>query len=152
MLCEVPGCDSRVRIVPGMGVVCEAGHAYHSMRYAASETVAASVHPVPAAPARTSPFVMLFGKHKGEPVHDLPSGYIMWLLEKVENMDARLREELEAQMEMREGRGVVRKAARIVGRASTRPSQASPTSRSSPSPSDTPPSAPSSRSPGRSTG
>lgn len=49
-----------------------------------------------------------FGKYKGEEIEDLPTDYIRWLLENT-TQGWRLTEELEAQLRMREGEGVVRK-------------------------------------------
>ena len=54
---------------------------------------------------------MPFGKHRDEPVEDLETGYIVWLLENCEGIDSRLEEELEAQLSMRRGEGVVRRSA-----------------------------------------
>jgi uncharacterized protein (DUF3820 family) len=51
---------------------------------------------------------MPFGKFKGEPLEDLPTSYIEWLLGEC-NLERRLEQELQNQLEMREGRGVARK-------------------------------------------
>ena len=50
---------------------------------------------------------MPWGKHKGEPMEDLPSDYLLWLAENVTGSDAVVRE-AEAQLQLREGRGVSR--------------------------------------------
>jgi exodeoxyribonuclease X len=53
------------------------------------------------------PMTMPFGKHKGEPVEDLPSDYIEWLLAECELRPA-LQKELENQLVGRQGGGIVR--------------------------------------------
>lgn len=53
---------------------------------------------------------MPFGKHRGEEVEDLETGYIVWVLENCEGLDERLQEELEAQLSMRRGEGAVRRS------------------------------------------
>jgi hypothetical protein len=50
---------------------------------------------------------MPFGKHKGERLEDLDSGYLRWLAENITGYAA-LVQEAENQLAMREGRGVVR--------------------------------------------
>lgn len=129
MLCEVPGCNAPVRIMPGVGVLCDIGHAYHTNR-GVIPPKAPPPPPPPAihTPARTSPLRMPFGKYKGELVEDLETGYIEWCLSTLDSMRADLRTEMEAQLEMRSGRGVVRERqterASTGRHASTRPSRA----------------------------
>lgn len=53
---------------------------------------------------------MPFGKHRDEPVEDLETGYIVWILENCESLDSRLEEELEAQLSIRRGEGAVRRS------------------------------------------
>ena len=108
MMCEVAGCNAPVRIMPGVGVICDAGHAYHTARM---RTVSNPTLPPPARLAPPSPVRMTFGVHKGEMIEDLPSDYIAWALANLawlKGMPA-VREEMMAQMEMRAGRGVVRR-------------------------------------------
>ena len=50
---------------------------------------------------------MPFGKHKGEAVEDLPTGYIQWVCENIKGNDA-LIQELENQLTMRRGESVNR--------------------------------------------
>jgi len=52
--------------------------------------------------------LMPFGKHRGEPIEDLPTDYIEWLLENCETLRPSLQEELEAQLVGRQGGGIVR--------------------------------------------
>lgn len=59
---------------------------------------------------------MPFGKYKGQPLEDLPIDYIKWLLENIENLRDDLREELQNQVELKEGRGVVRQKVRREGK------------------------------------
>ena len=56
------------------------------------------------------PDVMPFGKYKGEPVEDLPSSYIEWLLSEtdVDKRNPRLAAELQAQLDARGGKGIAR--------------------------------------------
>ena len=49
---------------------------------------------------------MPWGKHKGEDVGDLPTGYLQWLAENITGSDALVRE-AEEQFALREGRGRV---------------------------------------------
>lgn len=51
-----------------------------------------------------------FGKHKGEPLEDLPSDYIEWILRETDVSDRSpwLAKELQAQLDAREGKGIVR--------------------------------------------
>lgn len=51
---------------------------------------------------------MLWGKHNGEPLEDLPTDYIVWLLENAESMGPGLTEELQNQLKLRNGEGVER--------------------------------------------
>ena len=50
---------------------------------------------------------MPFGKHKGEDLASIPSGYLMWLAENVSDKPE-LIEEVEKQLRMRGGEGVRR--------------------------------------------
>lgn len=50
---------------------------------------------------------MPFGKHKGEQIEDLPDSYLRWM---AENLQGDLAQEAETQLQLREGRGVVRKS------------------------------------------
>lgn len=54
---------------------------------------------------------MPWGKHKGEDIEDLDSGYLRWICENVTS-DAQLVQEAEAQLSMRDGHGVVRRQGR----------------------------------------
>lgn len=54
---------------------------------------------------------MPFGKHKGEDLEDLPTGYLQWLAENVEGR-AELVREAELQITLRRGEGVVREGHR----------------------------------------
>ena len=59
------------------------------------------------------PMRMPFGKHRGEPVEDLPTDYLEWCLENLDwgNRQARgvLREEMESQLKARRGEGIMRR-------------------------------------------
>lgn len=59
---------------------------------------------------------MPFGKHKGEFIEDLPKDYIEWVLGNCDFLRDDLREELENQILLSEGKGVVRQEVRKVGR------------------------------------
>jgi uncharacterized protein (DUF3820 family) len=41
---------------------------------------------------------MPFGKYKGEDLEDVPTGYLLWLLENGENLSSALIEEIENQI------------------------------------------------------
>lgn len=51
---------------------------------------------------------MPFGKHKGEPVEDVPAEYLHWFLENVERISPALQEEMEKQLAMKRGEGASR--------------------------------------------
>ena len=52
--------------------------------------------------------LMPFGKHRGTPVAALPADYIMWLLENLADIREDLRIELQNQLDLKSGKGVVR--------------------------------------------
>ncbi len=81
-----------------------------SSRYAGSRVVES--RPPTKAVERDGRPRMPFGKHKGEPIEDVPTGYIEWALESMERLDKRVREEMEAQLVMRRSEGVVRERGR----------------------------------------
>jgi hypothetical protein len=62
---------------------------------------------------------MPFGKHKGEPLIDLPDSYLAWLIREATNMDDWLREAIEAEAkvraEWRQRRGQYRQQQRDAG-------------------------------------
>lgn len=51
---------------------------------------------------------MPFGKHKGEPVEDVPADYLEWFLGNVERIAPSLQEEMEKQIAMKRGEGAAR--------------------------------------------
>lgn len=53
---------------------------------------------------------MPFGKHKGEELEDVPTEYLEWALRDGVFRSEALAEEAEAQIRMRGGEGVVRRA------------------------------------------
>ena len=59
-------------------------------------------------PPSGSQMVMPFGKHRGEKISDLPSDYIEWCLENLENIRPDLQKEMENQLELRKGHGIDR--------------------------------------------
>ena len=123
--CEVPGCGCKVR------VVCTRGHAYEPHEDGA-QVLVPGTEPAPpvdaAAVARAAEAArvpigrgyhstasllrMPFGKHRGEPIEDLPSDYIEWSLANLDSLRPAIKEEMEAQLTMRGGRGVNRGKAR----------------------------------------
>jgi len=121
--CEVPGCNAPVR------VVCNKGHAYTPHEDGAQVLVPGTEPTAPvdstavaaaaeAARARVpvgrgfhstaSLLKMPFGKHRGEPIEDLPSDYIEWALRELDSLRPAIQEEMEAQLRMRGGHGVNR--------------------------------------------
>jgi putative quorum-sensing-regulated virulence factor len=74
--------------------------------------------PLPTRPGRSAggerkviPTKMPFGKYKGEKIEDLPTDYIEWCLSEIESLSPSLQAEMEAQLEARQGHGIVRRAA-----------------------------------------
>ena len=118
--CEVGGCTALLHTVPGIGVVCDRGHAYHPPNGSGSAGIIADLTPPPAVRAPSAPLRMPFGKYRGELVEDLPSDYISWCLETIVRMEPALRIEMEAMLAARAGRGIVRVPAK---HASTRPTR-----------------------------
>lgn len=53
--------------------------------------------------------LMPFGKHKGEPIEDLPTDYIEWCLQEIEQLSPSVQAEMEAQLTARQGGGIVRR-------------------------------------------
>lgn len=52
---------------------------------------------------------MPFGKYKGQDVENVPTAYLLWLLENGNNVPVQLIEEMENQLKLRNGEGVWRK-------------------------------------------
>ena len=123
MLCEVPGCNAPVRILPGVGVLCDQGHAYHTARMRTIESPLTHPHPPAAMPTPSSPIRLTFGRHKGEMLDDVPTDYIAWALGTLTELPGVVRAEMEAQLEMRSGRGIVRQPQAPRRHASTRPTR-----------------------------
>ena len=122
MLCEVPGCNNPIRVIPGAGVLCDTGHAYHSNRGVVPPREPPPPPP-PAPRAPSSPLRMPFGKYRGELIERLPTDYLEWCLGALNWMKPEVRAEMEAQIEMRNGRGIVREKPRVARHASTRPTR-----------------------------
>lgn len=53
---------------------------------------------------------MPWGKHKGEELDDIPTGYLTWLLSQtdIDNTNPELAQEAQNQLDAREGRGISR--------------------------------------------
>ena len=58
---------------------------------------------------------MPFGKHKGELLDNVPTDYIVWALGNMDNLREPLKEEMDNQLAMREGKGVVRQEVKREG-------------------------------------
>ena len=52
---------------------------------------------------------MPFGKHRGEELEDIPTDYLEWCLREMESLRPALAEEMENQIRMRAGEGVLRR-------------------------------------------
>jgi uncharacterized protein (DUF3820 family) len=98
-------------------VLCQRGHAYvpraPGMAADAAATTGAPEPPYGGTqatmpPPKSKPLLMPFGKHKGTPIEDLPGHYIEWCLENAEIRSDAVRDEMQAQLELRAGRGVSR--------------------------------------------
>jgi hypothetical protein len=103
MMCEVQGCTADVRVTD-MGVVCGSGHAYVPREPPTARPPGPGPLPTPVETKMRMPF----GKHRGELVEDIPTAYVEWLLGNLE-LRPDLQRELEAQLELRGGRGVIRR-------------------------------------------
>jgi uncharacterized protein (DUF3820 family) len=51
---------------------------------------------------------MPFGKYKDQEVEDIPSYYLEWILTNVPNLTPSLQQEMENQLNAREGKGIDR--------------------------------------------
>lgn len=51
---------------------------------------------------------MPFGKYEGEDVEDVPLDYLIWFAGNIENANYQLMEEVDNQILLKEGKGVVR--------------------------------------------
>lgn len=95
-----------------MTFLCESGHETKEVLESAN---APSPPPtkgtVMSVPPSGSKMLMPFGKYKGQPVADLPVDYIMWVLENLQDLRIDLRTELQNQLDLKSGKGVVRKEA-----------------------------------------
>lgn len=56
-------------------------------------------------PAR---FTMPFGKHKGQLLEDIPTDYLQWAYDNLDRLNPSIRQEIENQLILREGKGVQR--------------------------------------------
>jgi uncharacterized protein (DUF3820 family) len=63
---------------------------------------------IPSIKSNPANLTMPFGKHKGELIENLPTDYINWCLENLEKLSLQVRNEMENQLVLREGKGVVR--------------------------------------------
>ena len=116
-LCDLEECDGEIQSAI---VSCSHGHRYLKrpsgeiiQLSGGPDTVVSEPEPVKGAklampPARKStPRYMPFGKHKGEPIEDLPTEYLVWLADNLTDKPD-LVAEAERQLQMRSGKGVVR--------------------------------------------
>lgn len=105
MSLSCPNCGKDVKVLH-VQYECSSGHKWN-------EDV---VRPEEAAPAPPSTSMkMPFGKYKGTALEDIPTDYIQWCLEKLEDLRPELKEELENQLLLRKGGGVVRQEVKMVG-------------------------------------
>ena len=74
----------------------------------------AGIEDVPPPPPRNA-MKMSFGKHRGEYIEDLPLDYIQWCLDNIDNLRDSLKEEMENQVILKGGGGVVRKEGKFTG-------------------------------------
>lgn len=52
---------------------------------------------------------MPFGRYKDQEIEDVPTGYLMWALENMDGLSYQVQEEMQNQLNAREGKGIVRK-------------------------------------------
>lgn len=85
---------------------------FESVRRPTDAVIGRDSAPGEDAPAAPQPVMRLpFGKFRGTAVEDVPTGYLEWALGKLD-LRPDLRREMEAQIALRAGQGVVRKAGR----------------------------------------
>lgn len=87
---------------------CADGHTW-------GEEVDRTVTAQQTAPSQASGVRMPFGKHKGELLENIPSDYIHWCLEKLDDLRPDLREEMQNQLDLRSGKGVRRQEVKREG-------------------------------------
>jgi uncharacterized protein (DUF3820 family) len=59
---------------------------------------------------------MPFGKHKGKLMEDIPVDYFEWCLRELEDLSPSLRDEMQNQILLKQGKGVPRREGKIEGR------------------------------------
>lgn len=101
-----PACRKEVKTLR-VQYECENGHTWGET---VDRTVTdASVEQSPKTKKRMMPFGK-YGPKQGDPraIEDLPLDYIQWCLENMDNLRDDLREELQNQVDLKSGKGVVR--------------------------------------------
>lgn len=69
------------------------------------------------APAERKGMKMPFGKYKGQFMEDVPVDYFEWCLAKLDDLSPSLRDEMQNQIDLKSGKGVVRRSeGRIEGK------------------------------------
>jgi len=123
MICDLEDCEGE--IINAL-VTCTRGHRYmkrpsgeiiqlasesaverHTTLDAVSENKGKATLAIPAQRPKMTPRYMPFGKHKGEQIEDLPTDYLVWMVENLTDKPE-LADEAENQLKMRSGRGVAR--------------------------------------------
>lgn len=110
---KCPHCGSEQIQVVKMEFQCNRGHHY-------SEEVELPQKDEPIKPpmmnltgkrpgSHLDQLTMPFGKYKGELIEHLDTEYIIWCLENLERLSDRLKAEMENQLKLRRGEGVLRK-------------------------------------------
>jgi len=97
-----PACKKEV-VTLRIQYECPSGHVW-------GETVDRKVTDPPASSPKSSSLMMPFGKYKGTLVEDLPTDYIQWCLGNIDNLRDNLKEEMENQLALKSGKGVVRQS------------------------------------------
>lgn len=114
-----PHCKTPEVVIAHVSFTCTKGHKWSEDVELPSDTPAltnpgpplmnirprATPEPFPVNPGLLT---MPFGKHKGQLIEDLPLDYIMWCLENVDRLSPNIRNEMENQVLLKEGKGVKR--------------------------------------------
>ena len=52
--------------------------------------------------------IMTFGKYKGQNIEDIPTTYLVWALENASGLSIQMINEMESQLDARDGKGIDR--------------------------------------------
>lgn len=92
-------------------LTCPGGHEWtdEADRPNSPEPLDAVGVPTTASTGKTSGMRMPFGKYKGQLMENIPVDYFEWCLAKLEDLSPSLRDEMQNQIDLKLGKGVVRR-------------------------------------------